>query len=120
MTTGQKIRQYRKEAGMTQEELGKAIGVQKAAINKYETGVVVNLKRSTLMSIAKALNVSPVDLLDDVGSIDVKNEDYAAKLKLSSIYDSLSTYGKNLLLQRAEELLVLHGKKPEDSSAESV
>jgi len=63
MTTGEKIRQLRKELGLTQEELGNLIGVQKAAINKYETGMVVNLKKSTIAALAKALHVSPVDLL---------------------------------------------------------
>lgn len=65
MTTGEKIRSFRKALGMTQEELGNAIGVGKAAINKYETGVVVNLKRSTLSALAKALHVTLSELLDD-------------------------------------------------------
>ena len=63
MTTGEKIKQLRKKLGMTQEELGNLIGVQKAAINKYETGVVVNLKQATIASLAKALHVSPIELL---------------------------------------------------------
>ena len=63
MTTGEKIRQLRKQLGMTQEELGNLIGVQKAAINKYETGVVVNLKKSTIAALSNALHVSPVELL---------------------------------------------------------
>jgi transcriptional regulator with XRE-family HTH domain len=63
MTTGEKIKQLRKQLGMTQEELGNLIGVKKAAINKYETGAVVNLKRSTIDSLARALHVSPVELL---------------------------------------------------------
>ena len=48
MTTGERIRQLRIEHDMTQEELGAKIGVQKAAIYKYETGLIVNLKRSTI------------------------------------------------------------------------
>ena len=63
MTTGEKIRQLRKELGLTQEELGNLIGVKKAAINKYETGIVVNLKQDTIAALAKALHVSPVELL---------------------------------------------------------
>lgn len=64
MKTGEKIRRRRLELNMTMEDLGKAIGVQKSAINKYEKGIV-DIKSSTLSSIAKALNVSPVFLLDD-------------------------------------------------------
>lgn len=63
MTTGDKIKKLRKRLGMTQEELGNLIGVQKAAINKYESGVVTNLKQSTIAALAKALHVSPIELL---------------------------------------------------------
>ena len=65
MTIGEKIKKLRVEAGMTQEELGRAIGVQKAAINKYETGRVENMKRSTIAELAKKFGVNPVWLIDD-------------------------------------------------------
>lgn len=65
MTIGEKIKRLRKENGITQEELGSAIGVKKAAINKYETGVVVNLKKTTIESLARALDVNPVWLMDE-------------------------------------------------------
>lgn len=56
---GTRIKARRKDVGMTQEELGKKIGVTKATINKYETGVVINMKRPTIEKIAKALDVDP-------------------------------------------------------------
>ena len=64
MTTGEKIRNRRLEMGMTMEDLGRAIGVQRSAINKYEKGLV-NIKSKTLAAIANALNIAPVLLLDD-------------------------------------------------------
>lgn len=63
MEIGHKIKQARKEKGMTQEELGKIVGVQKSAIAKYESGRVVNIKRSTLQKIASALNIRPSELV---------------------------------------------------------
>jgi len=75
MTTGEKIKQLRKELGLTQEELGKLIGVQKAAINKYETGVVVNLKQATIAALSEALHVSPVELLSPEMSDEEKKWD---------------------------------------------
>lgn len=74
MTTAEKVRLLRIERGLTQEELGHIIGVQKSAINKYEKGRVVNIKRSTLQKLADALGVAPVDLLDDDESL-IVNED---------------------------------------------
>lgn len=65
MTIGEKIKRLRKECGMTQEELGNLVGVQKAAINKYETGVVVNLKKEMISKLAAALDVNPVWLMDE-------------------------------------------------------
>ena len=65
MTVGEKIRARRIELGMTMDDLGKAIGVQRSAINKYEKGMITDLKRSTLSALANALDVSVMYLLDD-------------------------------------------------------
>ncbi len=110
MTTGERIREVRKERGLTQEELGKMIGVQKAAINKYETGIVVNLKRSTVSAIARALDVSPIYLLgldEQSDPIDLSSDEYL----LISTFRSLSDHGKQLMMDRAVELSVLYGGK---------
>ena len=48
MNIGDKIRLARQNKGMTQEQLGEILGVQRSAIAKYENGRVVNIKRSTL------------------------------------------------------------------------
>ena len=69
MKTAEKIKALRLQKGMTQEELGRAVGVQRAAINKYEKGSVVNIKRSVLQGLADALGCAPVDLLDDEDSL---------------------------------------------------
>ena len=63
MTTGDRIREARKKKGLSQEELGALIGVQKAAIHKYENNIVINLKRDMIEKLAEALDVSPVYLL---------------------------------------------------------
>ena len=63
MDMGTRIKEARLAKGMTQEELGKLVGVQKSAIAKYENGRVINIKRSTLQKISSALNMSPTNLL---------------------------------------------------------
>ena len=65
MTTGEKIKYLRVQKGMSQEELGAKIGVKKAAVHKYENGIIVNLKRSTIEALAKALDTSATYLFDD-------------------------------------------------------
>jgi transcriptional regulator with XRE-family HTH domain len=63
MDIGLKIKQARLAKRMTQEELGKLVGVQKSAIAKYENGRIVNIKRSTLKKISDVLNISPAELI---------------------------------------------------------
>lgn len=63
MTMGDRIKQLRKEHKMTQEDLGKIIGVQKAAIQKYEKGTVKNIKRASLIKLAEALETTPEYIL---------------------------------------------------------
>ena len=63
MEIGQKIKEARIAKGLTQEELGNMVGLQKSAIAKYENGRVVNIKRSTLQKLAKALDLRGADLV---------------------------------------------------------
>lgn len=59
MTIGDRIKYYRKMAGLTQEELALKIGTQKQAINKYETGKVTNIPIERFQKMAEVLGVSP-------------------------------------------------------------
>ena len=63
MDIGQKIKNARIAKGLTQEGLGNLVGLQKSAIAKYENGRVVNIKRSTLQKLAKALDLRGSDLI---------------------------------------------------------
>ncbi len=63
MNMGDRIKQLRQEKGLTQEELGKYIGVKKAAIMKYEKGNVKNMKRSSIEILSKLFNVTPSYLM---------------------------------------------------------
>ena len=63
MDIGKKIKEARLAKGLTQEELGNIVGLQKSAIAKYENGRVVNIKRSTLQKLAQALDLRGSDLI---------------------------------------------------------
>lgn len=64
MDAGKVIKDARLRKGMTQEELGERVGVQKSAIAKYENGRVINIKRSVLQKLAKALDLNPSELIE--------------------------------------------------------
>ncbi|MGF6376884.1 repressor LexA [Clostridiales Family XIII bacterium PM5-7] len=62
---GERIRILRTGLNITQEELGNKVGVQRAAINKYEKGVVSNIKRDIQIKLADALCIDPATLFYD-------------------------------------------------------
>jgi transcriptional regulator with XRE-family HTH domain len=93
MDIGDKIKNARLERGMTQEELGKILGVQKSAIAKYESGRVVNIKRSTLKKISDVLDLRPSELIFEANREEIeKNNDIItdAVIKMRSDSDFLS------------------------------
>ena len=63
MTVGERIRAARKEAGLTQKQLGEKLGVSAAMIGQYETGAR-NPKIGTLIKIADALVINVNELVD--------------------------------------------------------
>lgn len=44
---------------MTQEELGSRLGINRAAVNKYEKGTVVNIPVNTLLKLCDIFDVTP-------------------------------------------------------------
>lgn len=65
MKVGDKIKMYRLEKGMTQEEVGKHLGVGKAAVQKYESGQVQNLKAAHIKKLCILFNRRPWDFIFD-------------------------------------------------------
>lgn len=59
MTTGERIRQARKSAGMTQAELAHKLGISAAGIAQWENDLR-NPKIETLRKLADALGLRPV------------------------------------------------------------
>lgn len=62
-SVGNKIKELRVLSGMSQEALGQKIGVQRAAVNKYEKGVVENVPIRTIEKLAEVFNVTPAYLV---------------------------------------------------------
>ena len=87
MDVGEIIRTARIKKGLTQEDLRKIVGVQKSAIAKYETGRVVNIKRSTLVKLAQALGLNGSDLIGDSAGMHekIKKDTKAAAAKAAEL-----------------------------------
>lgn len=71
MKFSDKVLYLRKKKGLTQQELATLTRVSQGAIQGYETGRIVP-HRNTLIQLAKVLNVSADDLIDDERSVEEK------------------------------------------------
>lgn len=65
MTVGDYIKDLRVSRGYSQEQLGKLVGVQRAAVQKWECGAVQNLKRETMKRLSEVFNVPASSFVDD-------------------------------------------------------
>jgi transcriptional regulator with XRE-family HTH domain len=125
MTIYERIRQLRISAGMSQDDLARALGYSdRSMITKIESGKV-DISQKKILAFAEALDTTPAYLM---GWEEESDSDNYIKLLLESkverelleTYRSLSLHGKNLLMDRAKELKILYGKKSEDNPAQSV
>ena len=64
MNIGNLIKKLRTEKGYSQEQLGNMLGVQRAAVQKWECGTVKNLKRDTIIKLSEIFDVPPASFID--------------------------------------------------------
>lgn len=76
---GTRIKELRTLVGMSQEELGRRVGLQRAAINKYEKGTVENIPLKTIEKIARTFDVSPTYI---VGWNEASTNPLSAEIKV--------------------------------------
>lgn len=109
MTVGERIKTYRLEKGWTQEELGKQLGVGKAAIQKYESGQVQNLKSSTIKTLCDLFQAQPFDFIFDdfifedrtKYELEVIN---TKKENLLKLFTTLNSTGQQKIIDYASDL----------------
>lgn len=102
MDIGQMIKEARMSKGLTQEELGKLVGVQKSAVAKWENGRVVNIKRSSLQKLAIALDMKGSDLIEDIA---LGQQKPVMEDGLTENHQKLIEFAKTLSEEQAEKIL---------------
>ncbi len=65
MNTGEFIKKLRKEKDYTLEELGEKVGVKRAAVQKWESGTVKNIKKETLKKLSEVFDVPLASFFDE-------------------------------------------------------
>lgn len=110
MTMGEYIRYLRKSKNLTQEQLGLKLSptVNRAAINKWESGQVENIKRSYIQQMAVLFNVRPSDLMCfDDEAIPKENRSVSLRPDESTLlgnYNQLNDNGKDKAQEYVSDL----------------
>lgn len=64
MNIGKMLHDRRKELNLTLESVGKAVGVAKSTVRKWESGDIANMRRDKISALARVLNIDPTELMD--------------------------------------------------------
>ena len=109
MNTGDVIKMLRKNSGMTQDELARRLGLNKSSIQKYENGMVQNLKLRTIRDLCKIFRAPPWYFIFPERSLD-ENEEHLNELKnqanfLLQTYTQLSQEGRARLFLYLEDIM---------------
>jgi transcriptional regulator with XRE-family HTH domain len=59
----QRIKDLRQARGLTLEQVADVVGVGKSTVRKWETGMIANMRRDKIASLAKALGTTPAYLM---------------------------------------------------------
>ena len=113
MNIGENIRRARKNAGLTQKELGEKLGISAAAVGQFEKKNS-NPHNSTVQKIAAVLEISPLSLYNQEPSQNMlqRTHTYAEHLssqetRLLAYFHMLNSTGQQECLKRMKELTQL-------------
>lgn len=117
MDIGRRIKQRRKELGLTQDELGQRLGIKKAAVCRLESEEADSSSIGRRIRIAQALDTTPGYLTGwtdaNIGSTLDDNLDYS-KAQLIKYFSELNEVGKYKLLTYAKDMCFIERAKEKD------
>ncbi|WP_434132695.1 helix-turn-helix domain-containing protein [Sporomusa sphaeroides] len=102
---GLKIFNARKELKMSRAELGKLVNLHESTVKRYEDGEIKSVDIDKLKEFAKALNISPVDLLGwTERNSDLPNSE-SIKIQSNNSLPPLTTKDERSIQKRLESVL---------------
>ena len=98
-TMGERIRMFRENTGLIQADLAKEVGLGRAAINKYENGIIENIPLNTIERMAEIFNVPPAEIVGwDTPDANLPTEE-RAELYINHVYGSQVVFIVDMLSQ---------------------
>ncbi len=102
-TISERIKECREQHRLTQEQLGYKLGMDKSTIQRYENGIVKNIKTPILEAMAKIFNVSLDYLLCKTDIPNITN--FETPNPILNKYNKLNTLGKTKAENYIDDLL---------------
>lgn len=100
-----RLKELRLENNMTLLQVADKLGVTESTAQRYESGVIENLKYDTIVKLANIYNVSPAYLMGWDNQFE-SNKDNREQ-QLLSVFRDLNDAGQDRLLDYADDLHAL-------------
>ena len=99
MDISKKLKQRRKEIGLTMLDVAIAVGVSEGTVSRWESGEIANMRRDKIVSLAKILRVPPSFIMERSGDA------LDGETQILSNYNRLNERGKEKVISYVEGLL---------------
>ena len=100
----QRIKDLRLAKGLTLEQVASVVGVGKSTVRKWETGMIANMRRDKIASLAQALGVTPEHLMGWDDSLKLK-QFIPDKPKQDSMITKMQQFEILVTMMNHDELL---------------
>lgn len=106
------IKPRRLELGLTLEEVGKAVGVSKTTVQRWESGNISNLRRDKIAKLAEILKLNPVSLVGIERNDN--SDDFIAPTGSVPVYGTIPAGFPAYAEQYIEDYLLITVPNPQD------
>lgn len=107
----EKIRQLRISQKLTLEQVANEVGVGKSTVRKWETGMIANMRRDKIASLARALHTTPEYLMGWEKEKRSEPETDSDLEEITNIFNSLNPDNRAKLLELSRLYLDAQRKK---------
>lgn len=99
-----KLRERRKELGLTLAEVAKRVGVSEATAQRWESGNIKNLRHERIVKLAEVLGLSPAELMgwEDKKTPSDEDEKVISYIKNEASPEALLILEKYMMLPKSQ------------------
>lgn len=111
ISIGKILRKRREELALTQRQVANHVGVTEAAVSRWESGEIANMRRDRIVNLASILQISPMLIM---GAPEFDGKPPTLSFEQATIldeFDSMNREGQKMALGLIKSLRVAHPKE---------